>query len=163
MFAEDLSHSGDMAGREALAKAYEDAKDRLGLTQTDIAAAGGPSTTSQSKIGKGRYVSPGSLSKLDKALGWERGTSARIIAGTPASTQVGPLTGYSDRELLDEIADRIARLRERGKPDDPAPKKSSEPEHSPAGSVIHLKPEVPQPGSSRPSRTGQRSPRDREQ
>ena len=55
----------------------------LGLTQEDVRAAGGPSTATQRLIEGGhqsRYQ-PVILSRLESALGWQRGSVRRILAG----------------------------------------------------------------------------------
>jgi hypothetical protein len=125
MFAKDLGHGDPMDGRKALAKAFGAYVDDRGLTQTDVAARGGPSTTSQTKIRKTtKPVSPQTLQKIDKVTGWPPGTSARIIAGSPEPGERRTIRSYSDDELVEDIR---RRLRERGKSDDvPAQPKSSD-------------------------------------
>lgn len=55
---------------------------RHGLTQTVVAARGGPSTTSMTKITYGRgSVRPGSLADLDKGLGWGHGVAVQYNQG----------------------------------------------------------------------------------
>lgn len=103
---------------EGLAKAAAIWIKRHGLSQTTIAALGGPSTTSMTKIGSGRgSVRPGSLVRLDKAFGWEVGTSAQYLDGLDPQglfTEPAPATlhEWSDEQLLDELRQRLARARE---------------------------------------------------
>ena len=55
----------------------------LGLTQEDVRAAGGPSTASIRLIEGAlqRAYQPATLRDLERALQWERGSVARILAG----------------------------------------------------------------------------------
>ena len=57
---------------------------RLGLTQADVAARGGPSDTTLRKILEGLDVgvSIATLKKLDSALEWEPGSAARALEGS---------------------------------------------------------------------------------
>jgi len=126
MFAEDLGHGVPMDGRKALAKAFGAYVDDHGLTQTDVAAMGGPSTTSQTKIRMTEApISLQTLQKIDLVMGWERGTSARIIADGLDPSQQRTITSYSNEELAREVRRRL--LLRRSEPDDePASQKSAD-------------------------------------
>lgn len=71
-----------MDGREALAKAFDEWFERSGMSQAEVAAAGGPSTTSQTKVRQsdGR-VARQTLQKIDAVTGWAPGTALRILRG----------------------------------------------------------------------------------
>jgi hypothetical protein len=58
-------------------------EEDLGLTQEEIAAAGGPSTATQRLIEGARHDSyrPASLRSLERALQWEPGSVRAILAG----------------------------------------------------------------------------------
>jgi len=104
MFAKDLGHSDPMDGRKALAKAFGDYVDDHRLTQTDVAAKGGPSTTSQTKIMTTvEPLAPQTLQKIDKVTGWSPGTSARILAGNPEPSEQRTIEQFSNAELVDRI------------------------------------------------------------
>lgn len=65
--------------------------EELGLTQQDVAASGGPSTSTLTLIAKGEW-DPGrlaatSLRKLDAGLQWTPGTARRIWHGDPPAAQ----------------------------------------------------------------------------
>lgn len=134
--------------------------DRRGLTQTDIAAMGGPSTTSQTKIRTtDEPVAPGTLRKIDKVMGWEHGTAARIIAGDPVRPDQHSITNYSDEEIIAEVRRRI--LDRGGSNADATPQqKSPEPERDPAGGRASFKARaVSRSEPPLPRETGPRSPR----
>lgn len=66
-------------------------RSELGLTQQEVANAGGPSDTTQRKIESAESVnvSPQTLRKYDLALQWREASAATTLAGgdpTPAST-----------------------------------------------------------------------------
>ena len=121
-----------MDGRKALARAFGAYVADHSLTQTDVAARGGPSTTSQTKIQKATEpISPQTLQKIDKATGWPPGTSARILAGGMDLTEQRTIEQLSNDELVAEIHRLVEvvsqRLRERSEPDDaPAHQKSAD-------------------------------------
>lgn len=57
-------------------------REELGLTQDDIAAAGGPSDTTLTRIEKGLGASrPSTRRSLDKPLRWKPGSAADVWAG----------------------------------------------------------------------------------
>lgn len=68
---------------QRLAALVSERRGDLGLTQEDVRAAGGPSTATQRLIEGGhqsRYQSI-ILARLETALGWQRGSVRRILAG----------------------------------------------------------------------------------
>lgn len=92
---------------------------RNALTQTVIAARGGPSTTSMTKIlaGKGS-VRPGSLTDLDVGLGWGDGVAVEYLSGRDPlgifSLPTGaPPAEWTDDQLLAELRRRLAAADER--------------------------------------------------
>lgn len=91
-FAELLEDGVDMDGRQRLAQLFGDWVDRHGYTQGEVAAMGGPSTTTQTKV---RYsdgpVSRQTMRQLDQVLGWPAGTTAGVLRGLPAPEGVGPV------------------------------------------------------------------------
>jgi hypothetical protein len=149
-----------MDGRKALAKAFGAYVADHSLSQTDVAARGGPSTTSQTKIQKAtKPISPQTLQKIDKATGWPPGTSARILAGTSEPTEQRTIEGYSNEELADEVRRRL--LLRRSEPDDePVPQKS--PEALEAARVIELNRQTSEQGPDPQSAPGQHSPDSRQ-
>ena len=74
-----------MADRDwdRLAGLARERRVELGLTQEDVRAAGGPSTASIRLIEGAlqRAYQPATLRDLERALQWERGSVARILAG----------------------------------------------------------------------------------
>lgn len=92
-----------MNGRRALAEAFGEWAESSGLSQAQIAAAGGPSTTSQTKVRQtDEPLSRQTLQKIDHVTGWPAGTAARIVRGaqpTPTET-VSPATDDDDSLLF---------------------------------------------------------------
>lgn len=88
---------GGMATRKdwsRLAARVRERRDELGLTQEDVRAAGGPSTATMRLIEGALQESyqPAILTRLEKALEWERGSARRILdGGEPALL---PSAGY---------------------------------------------------------------------
>src|SRR5437868_268059 len=79
-------HHGQMAAGKDLDRLAEFVRERrvdLGMTQEDARAAGGPSTATMRLIeGALQHgYHPATLRDLEKALRWERGSAARILAG----------------------------------------------------------------------------------
>lgn len=64
-----------------LATAIQGEMRRRNWSQVEVAAAGGPSTTTQSAISAGKSISRQSLAKVDVAFGWAAGTAARLYRG----------------------------------------------------------------------------------
>lgn len=64
-----------------LAAAIQGEMMRRSWSQVEVAAAGGPSTTTQSAISAGKSISRQSLAKVDVAFGWAAGTAARLYRG----------------------------------------------------------------------------------
>lgn len=91
---------------QALAEAVTSRVRELGWSQTTVAARGGPSTTSLTKItgGIGR-LSPKMLAQIDRGMDWTAGTAARILAGQPVAEL--SLTGISNDDLLAEVRRRM--------------------------------------------------------
>lgn len=96
-----------MDGRRRLAELFGAWADRHGLTQGEIAAMGGPSTTTQTKV---RHtdgpISRQTLRRLDAVMGWPNGTAAGILQGEHPpgvpdldSETVGP-SGDTEDHLL---------------------------------------------------------------
>jgi transcriptional regulator with XRE-family HTH domain len=66
-----------------LGEAVTDRRRALGLSQEDVAALGGPSTTTLSKIehGEARSIRRRTAQDLERALQWERGSVDVVLAG----------------------------------------------------------------------------------
>lgn len=88
-----------MDGRRKLAEAFGAWADRHGYTQSQIAAMGGPSTTTQTKLRLGEgVVSRHTLRQLDAVMGWPAGSAARVIDGgeVPADNTPEIVSGPGD-------------------------------------------------------------------
>ena len=99
---------------QALAEAVREWATRNALSQTVIAARGGPSTTSMTKILSGSgSVRPGSLTDLDKGLGWGQGVAVEYLAGRDPlglfAASNSPVTEWTNEQLLAELARRLAQ------------------------------------------------------
>lgn len=88
-------------------------REELGLSQQEVADAGGPSDTTMSKLENGLTdtVSNRTLKRLDSALGWEAGSAraAYVTGSTPVVIQQAPAVedprpGPAAQDVLDEIA-----------------------------------------------------------
>lgn len=118
MFAKQSGESGDMAELNAqLAAAVTWWMQRHALSQTVIAARGGPSTSTLTKITQGvGSVRPSVLAGLDEGLGWGTGVAARYLAGEdPLGIDSASTTApeeWPDEQLINELA---RRLRTRGR------------------------------------------------
>ena len=68
---------------ETLAREVRERRDRLRLTQEDVAEHGGPSVTTMRAIenAQGACYRPKSLRSLDDVLRWRPKTAARLLAG----------------------------------------------------------------------------------
>lgn len=75
-----VSASGDW---NRLATLVQERREELGRTQEEIAADGGPSTTTLTNVEGARAAEyrPKTLRKLEVALGWTRGSVERVLAG----------------------------------------------------------------------------------
>lgn len=95
---------------EDLADAARARRDQLGLTQSQLEAAQGPTLGTIRNIEQGNrpdYTSR-SLAAIDRGLGWQPGSASELLHhGTPPVV-VGPAT--PDRSTEDERALRIGRL-----------------------------------------------------
>lgn len=124
---------------DRLAEFVRERRVELGMTQEDARAAGGPSTATMRLIEGALQHSyqPATLRDLEKALRWERGSAARILAGgepvrlsaglapvrpAPALTfgeedlpddEIAPQDLELFQDLVDEFKVRLARARRR--------------------------------------------------
>lgn len=115
-----------MDGRRALAKAFDDWYSTSGMNQSEVAAAGGPSTTTQTlgtqrfrpqrlhpKLRRGRAafdpISRQTLKQLDEVTGWAAGTAARIYAGVQQSPANGGSANPVDWSQVtnEELAEQV--------------------------------------------------------
>lgn len=91
-------------------KLAEEVKARIqskGWSQTTIAARGGPSTTSLTKITSGKgNLSPKMLAQIDAGMEWEPGRAARTLAGETTAA-ASDLASTSDDDLLAEVRRRM--------------------------------------------------------
>lgn len=89
-----------MDGRQRLAQVFGDWVDRHGYTQGEVAAMGGPSTTTQTKV----RTTDGPISRqtqrqLDQLMGWPAGTSAGILRGElPPGAAEGSVSASPDTD-----------------------------------------------------------------
>lgn len=85
--------------RQRLAKFVRERRTALGLSQEQVAAAGGPSSATQRKIENGHHGSyPATQRRLETALGWEHGSARRILDGgdpVPAPPAVTAAAGVA--------------------------------------------------------------------
>lgn len=117
-----------MDGYEALASAFAQWVDDNGWTQTDVAAMGGPSTSTQTKVrqGHGPFRS-GTLRQVDAIMGWKPGTAQRVIRGAtppPGSLEKSGDSSPAESELVymeRRILDLERRLDELAANRDPEP------------------------------------------
>lgn len=91
-------------GRRQLAEAFNAWMSRNGYTQTDVAAMGGPSTTTQSKVvNTDDPISRQTMKQLDTVMGWPGGTAAGIVRGEappdPGAEAVGAVVEDDDALL----------------------------------------------------------------
>ncbi|MFD7554182.1 helix-turn-helix transcriptional regulator [Streptomyces sp. NPDC059835] len=76
-----------------LGRAIKEQRDHLGMaTQQDLADEAGVTrqTVQSLEAGKPRTRMPATISKIEKALGWEAGTAARILTGTGSDDTTTP-------------------------------------------------------------------------
>jgi transcriptional regulator with XRE-family HTH domain len=73
----------DQEGWERLGRAVKARRERLGLTQEEVASRGGPSTATLRNIegAQGTGYRARTLYQLDEALGWTRGCAVAIAEG----------------------------------------------------------------------------------
>lgn len=107
-----------------LATAIYERMTELGLTQEDVAQAGGPSTTRLRQIDAianrgGRVIGfkPHTLRNLDTALRWEQGSASDVLAGGNPRPLPGPavLRGENGKQgtfvvVPPELADALAKM-----------------------------------------------------
>ena len=103
-----------VAGKDwdRLAEFTRERRVDLGMTQEDARAAGGPSTATMRLIEGAlqRNYHPATLRDLEKALRWERGSVARILAGrdpVPVTDSPPPQTASSGPSPFTVLADRL--------------------------------------------------------
>ncbi|MFC9892142.1 helix-turn-helix domain-containing protein [Nocardia sp. NPDC127579] len=111
------------ANMARLGQAVKSRRLELGLTQQEVAQAGGPSDTTQTGIEKGvaKSVSPSTLRKLDAALGWAVGSSKEILdGGEPTTLRHAPieqdqrvtLSDTGHELLISRLWDQAANIRD---------------------------------------------------
>jgi len=87
-----------------LGKAVLERRDELGLTQPQLAAADGPSTTTVGGIenGTARNVTVRTLEKLDAGLRWAKGSARALLAhgAEPIPIEATPKTELGDTSSL---------------------------------------------------------------
>jgi hypothetical protein len=93
----------------------EDRMAQLRWTRADLAAAGGPSTTTMNAATqRGGRLATRTLARLDVALNWQEGSSARTVAGgSPAlriSEQFSSCSAAVDAARREAEDDGVARL-----------------------------------------------------
>lgn len=99
-----------MDGRAMLARAFDQWFTQSGMNQGQVATAGGPSTTTQTKVRQSDGpISRQTLRQIDHVTGWGAGTAARILAGESIGLrESAPTPGaLSTPELLAELARRL--------------------------------------------------------
>lgn len=97
----------------ALAAAVRDWIETRGLTQTTIAARGGPSTSTMTKVLSGEGSFRGVIfAQLDRGLGWGDGVAERHWFGQGVPVEAKGWREASDDELLAELHRRMERRRE---------------------------------------------------
>lgn len=88
-------------GWGALAYAVQQRRARLGMTQEDISARGGPSTVTVRNIesaASGNFRAR-TLFQLDEALAWGKGTSQEIVEGS--TSYMGPFEEFINYVIKD--------------------------------------------------------------
>jgi transcriptional regulator with XRE-family HTH domain len=81
----------------------------LGISQETVTKLGGPSASSLRAIENGNHFAefrPVSLNRLDRALGWEFGTAAKLAAGQvfePVLRDQGKTVSYSVEALINLV------------------------------------------------------------
>lgn len=100
-----------MDGRKRLAELFGEWADGRGLTQTDVAAMGGPSTTTQTKVRlTDEPISRQTIRQLEAVMGWPAGRAMAVLQGDyqePSGSFT--LADVSNEELLEEVAKRMRR------------------------------------------------------
>lgn len=89
---------------ERLARLVRDRREREGWTQLDVVTRGGPSLDRLQAIEASRNTrySPRTLSKLERALGWEAGSVREVLTG--GEPTIAESVGRPPRESADKIA-----------------------------------------------------------
>ena len=88
---------------KALGQAVYERRSMLGLTQDQVAARGGPSDTTLTRIEAGEPPVPmaATLRKLDVGLSWTPGSARRVLDGTGVWEE----SGYSPADLAEDYED----------------------------------------------------------
>lgn len=84
----------------------------LGLTQDQVAAAGGPSDKKQTQIENGASPAPSitTQAKVDKGLQWKPGSAASALrGGVPAKLEDEPAITYEDIDRAVALAQALER------------------------------------------------------
>ena len=108
---------------DRLAEFARERRVELGMTQEDVRGAGGPSTATVRLIEGAlqQGYQPATLRDLEKALQWERGSVARILAGgNPAPVQSLPRISPRLQKGMSGHLDEINRLIDDASRDTPA-------------------------------------------
>ena len=113
-FAKDLRKVCAMPeNNQALADAVTSRVREMGWSQTTVAARGGPSTTSLTKIASAQgSLSPKMLAQIDRGMDWTAGTAARILAGHAVADL--DIAGISNDDLLAEVRRRMEGVSDAG-------------------------------------------------
>ena len=104
-----------MDGRRRLAEAFGRWADAAQLSQADIAARGGPSTTTQTKVRTtDGPISRQTLRQIDHVTGWPPGTAGRLLQGAPVSAVTlrpqAPVHTVPASALAKELASKVDDL-----------------------------------------------------
>ena len=88
--------------------------DDLGMTQEQVAAAGGPSTATQRMIEGARQhrYHLSTLRRLEDALGWEHGSVRRVLAGGDPAPAPPAVTAHAGLAAAEATATAAATVTE---------------------------------------------------
>lgn len=110
--------TGDKPAWQALGRYVTRRRDELGMTQSDVQAAGGPSTATVRNIENATQTSyrSGVLAALERALRWAPGSvEAALAGGEPTPLDVAPsVTSDTDYEATVAWLRSIANNPNRG-------------------------------------------------
>lgn len=93
-----------------LGRLIRERRDRLGLTQADLASRGGPSTTTMSKVEYGKLIPipRQTRAKIETALNWAPGSVIDVVEGgepTERTTTAGPAPDFGWAGAGEELGD----------------------------------------------------------
>jgi DNA-binding XRE family transcriptional regulator/uncharacterized protein (DUF4415 family) len=99
--------------RQVLAAKVKARREELGMTQTQLAANGGPSTASIRAVEAARApsITGRTIRALETALGWEAGSVQDVLLGNEPTMALSP--ALPDDELvtsLTELRERLASI-----------------------------------------------------